>query len=182
MGEEEEYCPDCAAGHREFDQGRGIFLYDNKMKASLMKYKYFGSREYGQFYAKAMYTFAGKTIAKWKPDVLISVPLHPKKLRKRGFNQAGYLAKLLSGYTGIPFEEHLVRKTRETRAQKKLDAGARRKNLQDAFEASDRVKGLTLLVIDDVYTTGSTMDAMAGCLKKKGADKVYFLTVCIGIT
>lgn len=114
--------------------------------------------------------------------MIVPVPLHPKKLRKRGFNQSGYLAELLSGYTGIPLDEGLVRKIRETRAQKKLDARGRQRNLQGAFEAADRAEGLKVLVIDDVYTTGSTMDAVAACLKEKGADKIYFLTVCTGIT
>ena len=76
----------------------------------------------------------------------------------------------------------LVQKNIKTKSQKKLNALQRRKNLEKAFCVTGDVRGKDILVIDDVYTTGSTIDAMASCLKKKGAENVYFLTVCIGRT
>ena len=79
-------------------------------------------------------------------------------------------------------DTNLVRKVIKTKSQKKLNALQRRKNLEKAFAVSEDVRGKDILVIDDVYTTGSTIDAMASCLKKKGAENVYFLTVCIGRT
>lgn len=175
-----EYCRDCGKTRRNFDQGRGIFLYDEKMKASLMKYKYFGCREYGDFYARAMCIFGKKEILRWKPDLIMPVPLHWKKKRMRGFNQSAYLAAGISRYTGIPADDTLVMKTHRTKSQKKLNARERQRNLREAFKMTERVDGMRILVIDDVYTTGSTMDAMAHCLKEAGAEKVYFLTLCIG--
>ena len=145
-----------------------------------MKYKYFGRREYGRFYAKAMCLYAGKELERWKPDIIVPVPLHWKKQRMRGFNQAAFLAEEISKLTGIPADAALVKKTKKTRSQKKLDAAQRRKNLKEAFQVSKEVKGKKILVVDDVYTTGSTMDAMASCLLEKGACKVWFLTLCIG--
>ena len=69
----------------------------------------------------------------------------------------------------------LVKKIRNTKSQKKLNAAQRKQNLADAFRAEENIRGLTVLVIDDVYTTGSTVDAMAQCLKGAGAEQVYLL-------
>jgi len=116
----------------------------------------------------------------WNPDLIVPVPVHRTKLRMRGFNQAAFLAEKLGDYTGIPVRQKLVLKIRKTKSQKKLSAVQRRKNLEEAFLVNEDVLGKRILVVDDVYTTGSTIDAMASCLKKKGASAVYFLTVCIG--
>ena len=179
---EEEYCEDCRKGAHHFTEGRSIFWYGEVWRQSLVRFKYYGCREYGDFYAKAMSIFGKKYLERWKPDLIVPVPLHPRKKRTRGFNQAAYLAERLSRYTGIPADMELVKKVVKTRSQKKLNALQRRKNLEKAFFATKNVRGKNILVVDDVYTTGSTIDAMAGCLKKKGAENVYFLTVCIGRT
>lgn len=177
---EEEYCRDCAGKRRSFDEGRGIFLYDQKMRRSLIRYKYYGSREYADYYAVSMYRYGRGNILRWKPDVIIPVPLHRRKLRMRGFNQSGILAEKLGIFLDIPVSEGTLRKIRGTRSQKKLDAAQRRKNLRQAFRAERRLDGLTVLLVDDVYTTGSTVEAAAACLKEAGAKKVCFLTLCMG--
>ena len=178
--EEGEYCKDCRKHAHIFDQGRGIFVYDDIMRRSVTRYKYYGCREYGDFYAKAMYRYAQKELREWSPDLIVPVPIHKSKERLRGFNQAAYLAERLSSYTGIPVDMNLVQKVVKTKSQKKLNAMQRRKNLEKAFLVTKDIRGKDILVVDDVYTTGSTIDAMAGCLRKKGAKNVYFLTVCIG--
>ena len=178
--EEEEYCLDCRKHSLAFTQGRGIFPYDEKMKYSIMKYKYFGCREYGKFYGKAMYIYAGDVIRRWKPDIIVPVPLHWRKFRRRGFNQAEFLAEELSGYTGIPLDTTLVKKKKATKSQKKLNADQRRKNLQEAFRITGNPAGKCILLVDDVYTTGSTMDVLSRAFLEKGASKVFFVTVCIG--
>lgn len=180
MREEEEYCEDCQKHPGSFTQGRGIFPYDDQMKQSIMKFKYFGCREYGRFYGKAMYLYAGDVIRKWNPDVIVPVPLHWRKLRRRGFNQAELIAKELSDYTKIPVDTALVKKKKTTKSQKKLNAKERRKNLQKAFCVEGNPSGKCILLVDDVYTTGSTMDALSRVLLEKGASRVFFVTVCIG--
>lgn len=180
VDKEEEYCKDCGKRERSFTQGKGIFLYDAGWRLSLEKYKYYGCREYGDFYAKAMFQFGKKDILRWKPDKLIPVPLHRKKERQRGFNQSAYIAGGISRLTEISCDEDIIRKCRNTKSQKKLNAMERRSNLKNAFVLQKDVQGLRLLVIDDVYTTGSTMDAAAACLMAGGAEKVYFLTLCTG--
>ena len=98
----------------------------------------------------------------------------------RGFNQSEYLAERLGRYTGIPVDPDLVQKVRRTPSQKKLTAVQRRKNLESAFRVTRKISEKRILLVDDVYTTGSTMDAMAMCLQEAGAKDVYFLTVCAG--
>ncbi|MDD5804901.1 MAG: ComF family protein [Clostridia bacterium] len=178
--EEEEYCWDCQKHPGAFDQGRGIFLYDDRMKYSIMKYKYFGCREYSRFYGKAMYLYGKSMLSQWKPQVIVPVPLHWKKMRSRGFNQAELLARELSRYTGISVNTRMLKKCHTTRSQKKLDAAQRRKNLQEAFTVIGNPEGMRILLIDDVYTTGSTMDVLSRALLEKGAANVFFLTLCIG--
>ena len=177
---EEEYCEDCRKGAHHFTEGRSIFWYGEIWRQSLVRFKYYGCREYGDFYAKAMSVFGKKYLERWKPDLIVPVPLHPRKKRMRGFNQAAYLAERLSDLTGIPWNEHLVKKIRSTRSQKKLNAIQRRQNLKNAYRVTEKITGFSVLVVDDVYTTGSTADAMAMCLFEAGAEKVYFLTICAG--
>lgn len=178
--EGEEYCSDCASVQHFYDRGRGIFVYNEKMRQSLVRYKYYGCREYGDFYSRAMYLYGKNEIALWKPELIVPVPVHRTKERKRGFNQSAYLAERISRYTGIPADLTLVKKIRKTKSQKKLTVYQRQENLKKAFCVQHSVSAGRILVVDDVYTTGSTIDAMARCLKEKGAEKIYFLTVCIG--
>ena len=110
-------------------------------------------------------------LALWKPQIIIPVPLHRRKQRIRGFNQAELLAKELSRYAGIPVDTAILKKCHATRSKK---------NLQKAFQVVGNPAGMRILLIDDVYTTGSTMDVLAKLLLEKGASHVYFLTLCIG--
>ena len=137
-------------------------------------------REYGDYYADAVCKYTGKDIMRWKPDVIVPVPLTGRKQRMRGFNQSAYLADRVGEQLQIPVAYGLVKKIRNTKSQKKLNAAQRKQNLADAFRAEENIRGLTVLVIDDVYTTGSTVDAMAQCLKGAGAEQVYFITLCAG--
>lgn len=177
---EEEYCQDCRREQHYFSEGRSIFSYGEMWRQSLVRFKYYGCREYGDFYAKVMSIYGKKYLERWRPQLIVPVPLHPRKKRNRGFNQAAYLAERLSGFCGIPWREDVVRKVRNTRSQKKLNAAKRRQNLKNAYQVTADITGLSVLVVDDVYTTGSTMDAMAQCLLEAGAKEVYFLTVCAG--
>lgn len=178
---ETEYCGDCREGNHFFDQGLGILPYDDKMKASIMQYKYHGRREYSDFYAAALVYWGSKSISRWRPQAIIPVPLHPKKKRMRGFNQAALLAKPLGEHFGIPVYENWVFRVRKTIPQKELSARERRKNMESAFGAEPAPQGIRrVLLVDDIYTTGSTVDAISRILKEQGIEKVYFLTVCIG--
>ena len=164
-----------------FEQGRAIFIYNDRWKRSLERYKFYGHREFADFYAAAMVKWGGDALRRWNPDLIVPIPLHRQKARERGFNQARLIAEKTAARTGIPVSCDLLLKTRKTAAQKKLDYVHRRRNLKDAFSCSRRLSGERVLLIDDVYTTGSTMDAAASCLKSAGAGPVFFLTFCIAL-
>jgi ComF family protein len=114
-------------------------------------------------------------------DAIVPVPLHSKRLREREFNQAALLAGQLSRATGIPMREVLVR-SRYTGTQTALDRAERRQNLRNAFSLRKNVDvtDQNLLLIDDVLTTGSTLDACAAVLLEQGAESVRALTLARG--
>lgn len=177
---DEEYCRECGKGTRSFDRGRGVFLYDGIMRRSLVRYKYYGCREYGDYYGEEICRYVGGEIRRWAPDVIVPVPLYKRKLRMRGFNQSAYLARKIGETLGMPVSEEILVKIQNTRSQKKLGAAERKRNLVRAFRVREDISGLTVLVVDDVFTTGATIDAAAACLKAAGAEKVFFTTLCIG--
>ena len=116
-----------------------------------------------------------------RADALIPVPLHKGKLRVRGYNQAEVLAKELSVLTGIPMFPDLIERVEKTAPMKDLSAAERQNNLKRAFKIRrNDVKLSTIIIIDDIYTTGSTIDAVSREFKKAGAQRIYFLTLAIG--
>ena len=123
----------------------------------------------------------GKMITFWGIDLIIPVPLHKKKLRQRGFNQAEIVAKEIGKLTGIPVDTTFITRKKYTTPQKQFGQSERKKNLAGAFATSRRVvHAKNILIIDDIYTTGSTIDSVANVLMKNGAEKTYFLTISIG--
>lgn len=151
------------------------------MKNSIYRFKYHNKRVYADTYAAELVRIYGSLIQKWNPDVLIPVPLHRRRKRQRGYNQAEVLAKRLSELTGIPMREDLVKRWKYTRPQKKLGKGQRGANIKDAFEITGCLEDIRrAIIVDDIYTTGNTIDAIAIKLKEKGVQKVWFLTISIG--
>lgn len=176
--ESEELCPDCAGRERNFTKGRSVYLYDRSMQRSLIRFKKNGDRTLCDFYSEAMVYYLKEQIGRWKPDILVPIPMTDKSIRKRGFNQAQDLAQSLGEKLGIPIAVHLLVKVRQTKEQKNLDSFRRRQNVSGAFFATQKIQGLKILLVDDVFTTGSTLDEAAFCLKKAGAAQVFFVTLC----
>jgi ComF family protein len=111
-------------------------------------------------------------------EVLIPVPLHPKRLRERGYNQATLLAREVSKLNGLPVDERLLLRQRDTITQARTASSMeRRSNVHDAFICRQELHGERILLIDDVCTTGATFDACAAALKAAGAGSVWGLTV-----
>lgn len=179
--EEQEYCTDCNEHGHVFEEAAGIFLYGRILSASLMKCKYGGRREYLDHYGQMMVRYGGTYISRWRPQALVPIPLHKSQMRRRGFNQSACLAHAIGRAFGIPVQEHMLEKVKKTRQQKELDMGARRQNIKGAFSVGkDPETCQRILLVDDVYTTGSTVDEAARCLKGAGCGEVYVLTLCIG--
>lgn len=113
-------------------------------------------------------------------EAIIPIPLHKKRKRKRGYNQAELLAGELGNILGLPVYTDVLVRVRDTKPQKTLDDAERKNNLKEAFKTTENIVQLNyILVVDDIYTTGSTLDAAASALAKAGVAEVY--TCCIGI-
>ncbi|MFQ6027506.1 MAG: ComF family protein [Dehalococcoidia bacterium] len=111
-------------------------------------------------------------------EVIVPVPLHPKRLRDRGYNQAGLLAQELSKLTGIPLDEEMLVRSKNSPSQvRSATREQRQSNVEDGFHALGDPNGKGVLLIDDVATTGSTLSACAGALKQAGARSVWGLTL-----
>lgn len=181
VDDEEEYCSDCLKKHHDYDEGRAVLIYDEVASSSIYRFKYNGKREYALFYARIMHERLGRKIKSWNVDAIIPVPIHPSKLKKRGYNQAQLIAGNLSKRLGIRMNCDIITRKRATGVQKNLSAKGRQNNLKKAFNVSQNVVKLdSVLIVDDIYTTGATVDAMARCLKGAGVKNVYFAALCIG--
>lgn len=173
-------CHDCTVQAHSFTRGRSLFYYED-IRESLYRFKYGGRREYASFYAAEVAGVLGEDIRSWHAQALIPVPLHRAKQKKRGYNQAALLARALSAYLHIPVREDLMIRTRNTAPQKTLDHAQRQKNLKKAFKiVQNDVKLKTAILIDDIYTTGSTMDAMGSLFMQAGVSNIYFITLASG--
>jgi len=178
--EEQEYCRDCSARPHLYRQGRALYDYGS-VAGAIYRFKYKEKREYGDVFGEELAYFLGDYIRRIRPDALIPVPLYPMKERVRGYNQAKVLAEVLGKHLNIPVESDLVRRNRNTKALKSLNSKERLNNLKNAFILSkNSVKLKTIIIVDDIYTTGSTIDAVSEVLLKAGVENIYFITLAIG--
>ncbi len=141
-----------------------------------LKYRTFGNL--AERIGKAMAKKLTENQRLFKNMLLIPIPLHKTRVRERGYNQSSLLCKAIASETEIPFEDSVLKRVRYTASQTKLTAKERQKNVANAFAVSHREKILnkTIILVDDVITTGVTMNGCAGELLKNGAKKVYVLS------
>jgi ComF family protein len=176
-----EYCLDCVRHKRTFEHGRALINYDENAGSSMAKIKYKNKREYLDFYGEAICARYGKLIRRMESDVLVPVPVHPSRRKERGFNQAELLARRIGEHLGIAVCSTMLVRNKKTMPQKGLDPAGRLKNLEEAFSAGEMIKEVeSVILVDDIYTTGSTIEACTRALKKAGIKRVYFLAICIG--
>ena len=173
--------PHCAACRRNafaFEQARSFGGYEGTLRALIQRLKYSGYRPLakplGRFLAEAARRLEEKSF-----DVLVPVPLHPRRQRQRGFNQAALLAQQVSRFLNIPLGAKDCVRVRDTPPQTGLRAAERRKNVAGAFHVPEpqRVRGRRVLLIDDVLTTGATAHACAQALRAAGARGVWVGTL-----
>ena len=178
---EQEYCLDCMNTEHYFNRGRALWLHRPPVNHSIYQFKYHNQRAFGKYYAEEMMRQFSSVICEWNPDLIIPIPLHYKRRRKRGYNQAYILAKELGKLSGVPVEEKILQRIKYTNPQKKLDHKTRKSNLHNAFRVIKDIRGVrNVVIVDDIYTTGNTIDEAAKKLKEAGVENVYFLTVSIG--
>lgn len=179
--EEREYCHDCQKRGHPYERGLALLAYEGWAKEAIYQIKFHNKREYLDFFAREMAKELGREVLTWGAQAIVPVPLHKKKRRKRGFNQAELLADKLGTLLEIPVRKDLAERVRYTEAQKELSFRERRKNIRGAFRVNAAELDVEkIILVDDIYTTGSTVDEMTEEFQKKGARQVYFLTICIG--
>ena len=177
---DQEYCADCIRRKKSFERGFALLNYDSRAAVSMAAVKYHNKREYLDFYARAAALRFEKQFRQAGIQVIVPVPVHASRLKTRGFNQAAVLAEKLSAELGIPWEELLIR-VKKTDPQKSLGSAERLKNLRGAFEAEQEAgKWERVLLVDDIYTTGSTAEICSRALLKTGVKQVFVFAVCIG--
>lgn len=176
-----EYCYDCGRKELAYTQGKALWVYKGQVKDSLYRFKYQNRREYAKHYSAELVRVHGEWIRRCGISAVVPIPLSRKRLRQRGFNQAGLLAKRLGEKMGLPVFTNLLLRVRDTRAQKELNDEERKNNLKRAFKTSaNKVQLDHILLIDDIYTTGITMNEAAKELKRAGVTEIYCLSVSIG--
>ncbi|MFU8821452.1 MAG: ComF family protein [Gammaproteobacteria bacterium] len=148
------------------------------MDALIGRFKYGGALHYGALLGRLL----GECCSGRKPDGIVPVPLHLARLAERGFNQATELARQVSRRIGVPMLDDVCRRTAATPPQAGLAAQERQRNLRGAFVASPGVAGRQLAIVDDVLTTGSTVEALTLELLRAGAARVEVWAVARGGT
>ena len=169
-------CSWCHAMPPAFDGVRAPYLMEGTAREIVYGLKYRNLRASAPELGRLM--GAHLALEPVPADVLVPVPLHPRRERERGYNQSGLLAREVSKQSGIPMEPQLLRRIRNTRPQVSVeDHEERRRNMEGAFECAPEIGSLKVLLIDDVVTTGATMSACAGPLKAAGAASVWGLAL-----
>lgn len=168
-------CLECKAHMPLYDAARSAFRYEERVVGLIKRFK-----TGGRYLAAALAARMAPLLADSFPnaDLIVSVPMTDKALKKRGYNQAELLADALSLRSGIPYAPAALVKTRDTAAQKHLTAAERAQNLAGSFRVHERAlcRGRHVVIVDDVLTTGATADAVAKALRGAGAARVYVLT------
>lgn len=181
--EQEEYCTDCAKKKASFERGFAVFVYDDVMQQAVADFKYRNRKELADFFAEEMAKVYRRKLQRLNIEALIPVPVHVSRRRYRGYNQAEVLSEALTKLVGIPTRKDLLVREKQTTPQKELDAAERLKNLEQAVRLDvEAMKTLpkTVVLVDDIYTTGSTAEACSRVLLRGGVKKVYIFSLCIG--
>ena len=177
----QEYCVDCRRLNHIYDRGLSVFKYHDRIKESVYRFKYKDCKCYGEFYGEQMAEKYKEIIKKWQPNAIIPVPIHKARMRKRGYNQAELIGRALAKKINIPLDVNVLFRDKKTEPQKKLSKEIRIKNLENAFKVSTNVVRYNkIILVDDIYTTGATINACARVLKQAGVQEVYFISICIG--
>ena len=160
-------------------QGKALYIYKGVMKKSMYRFKYAKKREYANFFARQAVEQYGDWIR--QAEVIVPVPMYLPKQKMRGYNQAEAFANELSRCTGIPVNKQCVYRVKNTAPQKELSDIDRKNNLENAFQKGKSIVQYShILVVDDIYTTGYTAEAVAKELRKQGGRHIQLLSICIG--
>ncbi len=161
-------CGACLKQAPHFDATQAVFRYEFPLDRLIQSLKYSHRLASADFLGRAL----AQSRVPFRPDLILPVPLAPARLAERGFNQALELARPLARLLGVPLETSRVHRRRDTAPQASLPWKERKQNIRHAFECELDLSGKSVLVVDDVMTTGATLDELARTLKAHGAARV----------
>lgn len=183
---EELYCDLCRKKQRVFDGGSALLLHDDRAKKILYDLKFGNKKDNADLLGLEMALRFSELISLWQAEAFLPVPLHKKRLRERGFNQAQLLAEKISFWMEklfrlpLPVDSAFLFRSKNTKPQRTLEASMRGENVGKAFTVSPGARPYhSVVLVDDIFTSGATIDACAGALKAAGIRRVYFLTASI---
>lgn len=167
-------CGACAGRKPAYDSARAALVYDDHARRLVLDLKRGGRRDGLGVFARWMTAASGDALA--KADFLAPAPMHWTRLASRSFNQAAWLTQALAQTNGKPWRPGALTRIKRRKSQEGLSASERRRNVGGAIKAG-RCEGKTVLVVDDVFTTGATLEACARALRKAGAAEVHAVTL-----
>lgn len=175
-----EYCDDCKRSRIYFDGARSAYIYAPPVSGAIKALKFSGKKYFAREFAAVMAKVYYK--AYFNCEVIVPVPSSPSRIKEKGYNQSELIAAALGELTDIPVI-NAVAKKRETESQVGLTEKERYSNLSGSFKVVDAeaIKGKKVLIVDDVMTTGTTLNVMAETLKKAGANEVYGITAACAL-
>jgi len=175
---EDHLCSDCLTGTGYFAKARALAHYEGIIPEVISRYKYRGDSRLARSLGDLLAGYEESDFSFRDYRLVVPVPLHPRRLRRRGFNQSLLLARRISRQYSLPLDFTSLRRIRATVPQTELSAAERRKNIRGAFAVlrPQAVAKKDILLIDDVFTTGATVEECAKVLLKAGADRVDVLT------
>lgn len=186
--DEAELCGACEKSNHHYRQGMAVFTYDGPVRKAMSDLKFNGFGENADFFASEAIEQYGSRISNLAPDAIVPVPIHRSKRAYRGYNQAELIAGYIAEALEIPMVTDLLTRKRRTLAQKRLNPRSRADNLMSAFacdtskytheEVARRYKHV--LLVDDIYTTGATMENCTCALLAAGVETVDILSIAIG--
>ena len=181
LDQETEYCHDCRKYTHKFIRGRSLYRYES-VAGALFRFKYQGRQEYADFFGEELYKHLGNDIRNMNAEAIVPVPLHKSRLNERGYNQSLLLGKALAKRMELPCLDKIAVRHKKTVPQKQLSYAERQNNLKKAFKLCvNDVKLNTVIIIDDIYTTGSTVDALSEVFLENGVRNVYVITLAAGM-
>jgi ComF family protein len=172
-------CRLCRVDLYGFSRARSFAIYNDALGAAIILLKYEEVRRLGDWFAIRLAETFAKYGEGFRPDIIVPVPLHPERQRERGYNQADLIARPLARGLDVKLRPDVLVRTRPRPAELVLSRTERWKAVRGAYATRDgvRVDKLRILLIDDVMTTGATLDSCARALRKAGAAEVFGLTV-----
>ena len=176
---ERGHCSYCSSNDWYFDRTVSLFAYTNVVQKLIHALKYKDLIRIVNLFREYLIVFLNNKLDREQVDIVTPVPIHRVRRRSRGYNQAELISTAVADILEKPHLPHLLRRIKYTKTQTKLNREERKRNVAAVFSINKAsgIQGKNILLVDDVFTTGSTVNSISGLLKEEGCEKVFVLTI-----